>query len=170
LWVRGTHTPVVLGRAGPGSLPGGGEGGRFWHGPHDSMHPFCTLLPPCLGCFAGRGYSKSPTWVPRLCNRHPAGPYSRNIPRLLWWCQGGWRFLMSEVPLHMYRTVTSQHCNQPCLVRQARLSFITTPHYKGNVREIGLFSLQCTWNLKVATLGNPFSSGDVGIIFGSKIR
>ena len=32
-------------------------------------------------------------------NRHPVGPYSRTMPRLLWWSWGGWRFLMSEVPL-----------------------------------------------------------------------
>ena len=27
------------------------------------------------------------------------GPYSRTIPRVLWWSQGGGLFLMSEVPL-----------------------------------------------------------------------
>ena len=28
------------------------------------------------------------------------GPYSRPMPRALWWSEGGWRFLMSEVPLY----------------------------------------------------------------------
>ena len=27
------------------------------------------------------------------------GPYSRTIPGVIWWSQGGWRFLMSEAPL-----------------------------------------------------------------------
>ena len=27
------------------------------------------------------------------------GPYSRTIPRVLWWSSGGGLFLMSEVPL-----------------------------------------------------------------------
>jgi hypothetical protein len=32
--------------------------------------------------------------------RLPPGPYSRHMPRALWWSQGGGRFLMSEVPLY----------------------------------------------------------------------
>ena len=32
-------------------------------------------------------------------NRHPVGPYSRTMPRLLWRPWGGGRFLMSGVPL-----------------------------------------------------------------------
>ena len=53
---------------------------------------------------------------------------------------------MSEVPLYRsystsHRTRTPQHFNQPCLVRQARFSFIPTPHHKGNVSEMGLFSV-----------------------------
>ena len=28
------------------------------------------------------------------------GPYSRHMPRALWWCLGGGLFLMSEVPLY----------------------------------------------------------------------
>ena len=31
-------------------------------------------------------------------NRHPVGPYSRTMPRALWWSWGGGMFLMSEVP------------------------------------------------------------------------
>ena len=31
--------------------------------------------------------------------RLPLGPYSRHMPRALWWSYGGGRFLMSEVPL-----------------------------------------------------------------------
>jgi len=30
----------------------------------------------------------------------PVGPYSRTMPRLLWWSYRGGRFLTSEVPLH----------------------------------------------------------------------
>jgi len=32
--------------------------------------------------------------------RPPLGPYSRPMPRALWWSLGVWRFLMSEVPLY----------------------------------------------------------------------
>jgi len=32
-------------------------------------------------------------------NSHPLGPYSRPMPRALWWSQGGMRFVVSEVPL-----------------------------------------------------------------------
>ena len=40
-------------------------------------------------------------------NSDPLGPYSRTIPRVLWWSQGGELFLMSEVPL--YRTLARAH-------------------------------------------------------------
>ena len=33
-------------------------------------------------------------------NRLSLGPYSRPMPRALWWSYGGGRFLMSEVPLY----------------------------------------------------------------------
>ena len=33
----------------------------------------------------------------------PPGPYSRPMPGALWWSMGGWRFLMSEVPLYKSR-------------------------------------------------------------------
>ena len=32
--------------------------------------------------------------------RPPLGPYSRAVPRILGGSEGGWRFLMSEVPLY----------------------------------------------------------------------
>ena len=32
-------------------------------------------------------------------NRRSVGPYSRPMPRALWWCQGRLLFLMSEVPM-----------------------------------------------------------------------
>ena len=32
-------------------------------------------------------------------NSAPLGPYSRTMPRALWWSLGGGLFLMSEVPL-----------------------------------------------------------------------
>jgi hypothetical protein len=33
-------------------------------------------------------------------NSAPLGPYSRTMPRALWWSQGGGLFHMSEVPLY----------------------------------------------------------------------
>ena len=43
--------------------------------------------------------------------RAPLGPYSRDMPRAIWWCQGGGgMFLMSEVPL--YRTTRRSACPQ----------------------------------------------------------
>jgi len=36
-------------------------------------------------------------------NSADLGPYSRAIPRALWWSQGGGLFLMSEVPLYALR-------------------------------------------------------------------
>jgi len=33
------------------------------------------------------------------------GPYSRTVPRALWWSEGGGRFLMSEVPLYRWLEV-----------------------------------------------------------------
>ena len=32
-------------------------------------------------------------------NSAPLGPYSRTMPRALWWSMGGVLFLVSEVPL-----------------------------------------------------------------------
>ena len=32
-------------------------------------------------------------------NNHYLGPYSRTVPRALWWSHAGARFLVSEVPL-----------------------------------------------------------------------
>ena len=32
-------------------------------------------------------------------NRHPLEPYSRTMPRAIWWPWGGGLFLMSEVPM-----------------------------------------------------------------------
>ena len=40
-------------------------------------------------------------------NRSPLGPYSRLMPRALWWSWGGRRFLMSEVPLFCNPTLPS---------------------------------------------------------------
>ena len=33
-------------------------------------------------------------------NCAPLGPYSRIMPRALWWANGGGRFIVSEVPLY----------------------------------------------------------------------
>ena len=38
--------------------------------------------------------------------RHPLGPYTKTMPRDIWWPQGGGRFLMSEVPLYSYERGT----------------------------------------------------------------
>ena len=36
-----------------------------------------------------------------ITDNPPLGPYSRTVPRVLWWSSGGWLFLMSEVPLYL---------------------------------------------------------------------
>ena len=36
-----------------------------------------------------------------ITNSAPLGPYRGNMPRALWWSQGGRQFLMSEVPLQL---------------------------------------------------------------------
>ena len=38
-------------------------------------------------------------------DRHPVGPYSRAMPRVLGGSQGGGRFLMGEIPLY-HRSAT----------------------------------------------------------------
>ena len=55
--------------------------------------------------FIPQGTPRDPLEVPlyrgtSLENRHPVGPYSRTMPKLLWRSWGGGRFLMSEVPLY----------------------------------------------------------------------
>ena len=53
-----------------------------------------------LGCpqgIAKRGNHRA-TLLIRNCNL--LGPYSRTVPRALWWPKGGVLFLMSEVPLY----------------------------------------------------------------------
>ena len=37
-----------------------------------------------------------------ITKRHPLGPYTRTMPRDIWWPWGGVRFLMSEVPLYTH--------------------------------------------------------------------
>ena len=37
-----------------------------------------------------------------LRNCFPLGPYSRPIPKVLWWSWGGGAFLMREVTLYVY--------------------------------------------------------------------
>jgi len=37
-------------------------------------------------------------------NSTPLGPYSRNMPRALWWPSGGVLFLISEAPLLIFTT------------------------------------------------------------------
>ena len=50
---------------------------------------------------------QSPAWMSGLQgyltirNRTTVGPYRRPMPRVLCWSEGGGRFLMGEVPLHM---------------------------------------------------------------------
>jgi len=45
---------------------------------------------------------------PRLAPRLPLGPYSRPVPRALWWpcMKEGGRFLISEVLLYAFESVT----------------------------------------------------------------
>ncbi|KAJ1473209.1 hypothetical protein T484DRAFT_3365307 [Baffinella frigidus] len=59
---------------------------------------------PPLGCSYMYAPRKSTTAGPYrgtslMRNRLPVGPYSRTMPRVLWWSWGGGQFLMSEVPL-----------------------------------------------------------------------
>ena len=58
--------------------------------------------PPCSQAILGyrRIHHRDYRGTSFIRNRHPAGPYSRTMPRLLWRSYGGGRFLMSEVPLY----------------------------------------------------------------------
>ena len=47
------------------------------------------------GFFLARYRGTSP-----IQKRLPVGPYSRAIPKALWWSEGGRGVLMSEVPLY----------------------------------------------------------------------
>ena len=69
---------------------------------------FATRIPPSSAVSFGlidysrvdpKYESRSTRWSPATRNRAPLGPYSRTMPRALWWPQGGGRFLMSEVLL-----------------------------------------------------------------------
>ena len=48
------------------------------------------------------------------------GPYSRTIPRVLWWSQGGGLFLMSEVPLQALPTRRLWSRNVGCQLEDSR--------------------------------------------------
>ena len=55
-------------------------------------------------------------------NSAPPVPYSRNMPRALWWSLGGWLFLMSEVPLYASAclhgsTLRERSCKKTSLTR-----------------------------------------------------
>ena len=72
--------------------------------------------------------------------RTPLGPYSRTMPRLLWWCCGGGRFLMSEVPLFAPPPFLSPNhdsssprldISRPGLDFSRPLLDIARPHWKG---------------------------------------
>jgi len=52
--------------------------------------PFFMI--PCDGVLLYMGTSL-------IRNSLTLGPYSRPMPKALWWSSGGWRFLMNEVPL-----------------------------------------------------------------------
>ena len=43
-------------------------------------------------------------------NSSPLGPFSRTVPRALWWSLGGALCMMSEVPLYCPRSWSSQTC------------------------------------------------------------
>ena len=48
--------------------------------------------------------------------RRPLGPYSRVMPRAIWWSYGGGLFLMSEVPLYLLCTAYAQPNSGPMVV------------------------------------------------------
>ena len=68
---------------------------------HERGTPLCTpaeavseqgrLEGPCALC----------RYTSLIRNSAPIGPYSRTMPRALWWSGGG-LFLMSEAPLYMH--------------------------------------------------------------------
>ena len=55
-----------------------------------------------------------------ISNSPPLGPYSRTMPRALWWSWGGGVFLMNEVPLHGTQRLTESILfrSQSILVRK----------------------------------------------------
>ena len=59
----------------------------------DFCAAFCddSLTCPCDGMYRGTS---------TIRNSARLGPYSRNMPRALWWSWGGSRFVLSEVPLY----------------------------------------------------------------------
>ena len=63
-------------------------------GPLEGGEGLEVTAPPQRVCEVGNYRGASLIRNPPLL-----GPYSRTIPRVLWWSQGGGLFLMSEVPL-----------------------------------------------------------------------
>ena len=94
-----------------------------------------SLLPKARPLYTVQGTSL-------IRNCRPLGPYSRPVPRALWWSQGGGRFLMSEVPLscckecrkwvHRYEAGhdlgqdhhSTRYCHAGCPLAVARRKFI----------------------------------------------
>ena len=54
----------------------------------------CTRFVPNLTCAVFRGTSL-------IRNCPPLGPYSRTMPRALWWYYGEWRFLRARYPCNV---------------------------------------------------------------------
>ena len=62
-----------------------------------------------IGLSAGRDVRENPEYrgTSLIRNSAPVGPYSRTIPRALWWSQGVEPFLMSEAPLYSRLSLAS---------------------------------------------------------------
>ena len=64
---------------------------------HNKGVMLCSLFHPSFrivtGCLVLQGYLAQEKCPP------PLGPYSRPMPRTLWWSYGGMRFLVSQSPL-----------------------------------------------------------------------
>ena len=73
-----------------------------------TSNPRRCLRAPRAVCYRGTSL---------IGNNPPGVPYSRDIPRPLWYSQGGGRFLMSESPLYYpessYRVLLSGFCGAP---------------------------------------------------------
>jgi len=64
------------------------------------LRSFETISQPPVPSGSGPTHTVDYRGTSLIRNRHTLGTYSRPMPRALWWSQGGWRFLMNEVPLY----------------------------------------------------------------------
>ena len=92
----GAHVRVTLlafGDSGLGALEGLDRGGQALGFIVIGLGLRPGFVVWVLGCRVYRGTSL-------ISNCNLLGPYSRTVPRVLWWPWGGVLFLMSEVPLY----------------------------------------------------------------------